>query len=213
MHLRHGSFSPLYTRKMISRVITSMIVALRLQTLRFLKRENEKMILHFSCILYCSRLRSNLMLLWTIIVWENFALESRWSLSRGRFENVIWIFKRKRRWYEWFVGISFLFIKSCCAELISFILSDLFYLIESLFSFIWYPVPFLKVSEFMEAYSAKFSELMYSAYESLFGEIWALVSINSVNGVVEGREQFRRWIKFSVGNRGFRTSLKRRLVL
>lgn len=117
MHLRHGSFSPLYTRKMISRVITSMIVALRLQTLRFLKCENEKMILHFSCILYCSRLRSNLMLLWTIIVWENFALESRWSLSRGRFENVIWIFKRKRRWYEWFVGISFLFRKSCCAEL------------------------------------------------------------------------------------------------
>lgn len=81
-----------------------------------LKRENE-MILHFSCILYCSRLRSNLMLLWMIIVWENFALESRWSLSRGRFENVIWIFKRKRRWYKWFVGIYFLFIKSCCAEL------------------------------------------------------------------------------------------------
>lgn len=211
MHLRHGSFSPLYTRKMISRVITSMIVALRLQTLRFLKRENEKMILHFSCTLYCSRLRSNLMLLWMIIVWENFALESRWSLSRGRFENVIWIFKRKRRWYE-MVCWNFFLIYKIMLRRTNFPLFYLFW-IESLFSFIWYPVPFLKVSEFMEAYSAKFSELMYSAYESLFGEIWALVSINSVNGVVEGREQFRRWIKFSVGNRGFRTSLKRRLVL
>lgn len=74
-----------------------------------------------------------------------------------------------------FVGICFLFKKSCCTELISFILckiSDLFDRLNKI-SFVY--LISCPVSKGIRIYGSLFREVfridVYSAYESLFGEI------------------------------------------
>lgn len=121
---------------MISRVITSMIV-----TLRFLICV-QKMILYSSYILYCFRLRAFDTLVDTLLVWELKILHLNlvdYFYNCARFEDFkLCNFKDviskvsgflKENGDKRFVGICFLFKKSRCTELISFILckiSDLF---------------------------------------------------------------------------------------